>query len=163
MAVCDLHIGIRLLSLCLTHEWGMPLISQTPWQKKIHHLKLNGFHHLPSSPISVIHSQKHILHFRTIKIQIVTTNSCIFGYRSYRRLIGLSAVTVLENFPWRNLFIYLLFEPFGLTLHVRHISQRRISTKCFKYASELEYGKLFFACLSKNNSYNHLPELHCME
>lgn len=116
MAVCDLHIALRLLSLCLMHEWGMPPISQTTWQKKTYYLKLNGFHSLPSSHISVIHSQKHISHFKTIKIQIITTYPCVFGYTSYRRMIGLLAVIVLENFPLWHLSNYLLFEPFGLTL-----------------------------------------------
>lgn len=115
MAVCDLHIALRLLSLFLMHEWGMPPISQTTWQKKTEHLKLNGFHFLPSSPISVIHSQKHISHFKTTKIQIITIYSCVFGYTSYRRMIELLAVTVLENFPLWHPSNYLLFEPFGLT------------------------------------------------
>lgn len=116
MAVCDLHIALKLPSLRLMHEWGMPPVSQTTCQKKTEHLKLNGFHSFPSSTISVIHSQKHISHFKTTKIQIITTYSCVFGYTSNRRMIWLLAVIVLENFPLWHLSNYLLFEPFGLTV-----------------------------------------------
>lgn len=122
MAVCDLHIALGLLSLCLMHEQGMPPVSQTTWQKKTQHLKLNGFHSLPSSPTSVIHSQKPISHLKTTKIQIITTYSCVFGYTSYRRMIGLLAVIALENFPLQHLSNYLLFEPFGLSSHQTYFS-----------------------------------------